>query len=129
MLKSYWVGWVGGWGGGPCDCCVSPSPKNWVFGILRLGPDLGLSVGSALGTCWDGGLGLGLELDNKLIIVPWYFLILNVVYTFFIRPLYFCLHDFIPLFEGKRWECFGGFSIRSIKSCWQGKSKVLLPRL
>ena len=24
-------------GGGPCDYCVSPSPKNWVFGFFRLG--------------------------------------------------------------------------------------------
>ena len=33
----------GGWGGGggPCDYCVSPRPKNWVFWVLRLGRDLG----------------------------------------------------------------------------------------
>ena len=29
------MGWVG-WGGGPCDYCVSPSPKNWVLGFFRL---------------------------------------------------------------------------------------------
>ena len=45
MLKSYW--W-GGWGGGPCDYCVSPSPFALDFGTL----DFGL---------WDFGLGL----DNK----------------------------------------------------------------
>ena len=53
------LGHFGG-GGGPCDYCVSPSPKNWVFGFFRLGLDLG----SDLGTCWDGGLGLRLGLDN-----------------------------------------------------------------
>ena len=31
---------IGGWlGGGPCDYCVSPSPKNWVLGIFSLGQD------------------------------------------------------------------------------------------
>ena len=48
--------------GGLCDYCVSPSPKNWVFGFFRLGLDLG----PGLGTCWDGGSGLGLGLDNFL---------------------------------------------------------------
>ncbi len=42
MVKSWgwggWVGWVSG--GGPCDYCVSPSPKNWVLGFFRLGLDL-----------------------------------------------------------------------------------------
>ena len=46
-----WVGWGGG--GGPCDYCVSPSPKNWVFGFFRLG----LTLGSGFGACWDRGLG------------------------------------------------------------------------
>ena len=32
-------------GGGPCDYCVSPSPKNWVFGFFRLGLDLGSGFG------------------------------------------------------------------------------------
>ena len=32
------LGWVGR--GDPCDYCVSPSPKNWVFGFFRLGLDL-----------------------------------------------------------------------------------------
>ena len=49
-------------GGGPCDYCVSPSPKNWVFGFFRLGPDLG----SGFGACWTGDWGLGLGLDNSL---------------------------------------------------------------
>ena len=46
---------VGGGGvvGGPCDYCVSPSPKNWVFGFFRLG----LTLGSGFGACWDRGLG------------------------------------------------------------------------
>ena len=43
MLKSW------GWGGGPCDYCVSPSPKNWAFGFFRLG----LTLGSGFGACWD----------------------------------------------------------------------------
>ena len=43
----------GGVVGGPCDYCVSPSPKNWVFGFFRLG----LSLGSGFGACWDRGLG------------------------------------------------------------------------
>ena len=53
MLKSYQVV---GWGGGPYDFIVSPSP-NWPFvsGVsLFLGMGLGL---------W--GLGLGLGLDNS----------------------------------------------------------------
>ena len=49
MLKSW--GWW--WGGGPCDYCVSPSPKNWVFGFFRLG----LTLESGFGACWDRGLG------------------------------------------------------------------------
>ena len=40
MLKSWGWGGVGWGGGGPCDYCVSPSPKNWVFGFFRLGLDL-----------------------------------------------------------------------------------------
>ena len=63
MLKSW--GWGGGGGvGGPCDYCVSPSPKNWVFGFFTLG----LDIGSDLGTCWEGVLGLGLGLDKRRII-------------------------------------------------------------
>ena len=59
MLKSWGSGGVGWGGGGPCDYCVSPSPKNWVFGFLRLGLDLK----SGFGACSDRGL-LGLGLDN-----------------------------------------------------------------
>ena len=47
--------------GGPCDYCVSPSPKNRVSGFFRFGMDLG----SDIETCWDEGLGLGLGLDNS----------------------------------------------------------------
>ena len=51
-----------GWGGGGLsDYCVSPIPKNRVFGFFRLG----LDFGSNLGTCWDGGFGLGPGLDNR----------------------------------------------------------------
>ena len=50
-------GGVGG-GGGPCDYCVSPSPKNWVFGFFRLGLTLDL------GPVGTGDWGLGLGLDN-----------------------------------------------------------------
>ena len=53
MVKS--CGWCGG---GPCDYCVSPSPKNWDLGFFRLG----LNLGSGFGT---GDWGLGLGLDNK----------------------------------------------------------------
>ena len=37
----------------PCDYCVSPSPKNWVFGFFRLA----LTLESGFGACWDRGLG------------------------------------------------------------------------
>ena len=56
MVKSW--GWVGG--GGPCDYCVSPSPKNWVLGIFSLVQDFWVRIWD----CWDGGLGLGLGLDK-----------------------------------------------------------------
>ena len=39
-------------GGSPCDYCVSPSPKNWVFGFLRLGLDLVKIWG-----LWGQGIG------------------------------------------------------------------------
>ena len=44
MLKSYRVGWWGGvgWGGGPCDFSVSPSPFGLDFGTLDFGLGLGL---------------------------------------------------------------------------------------
>ena len=44
-----------------CDYCVSPSPKNWVFGFS----DLVRTLGSGLGDYRDWGLGLGLGLDNS----------------------------------------------------------------
>ena len=41
MLKSYRVGW----GGGPCDYCVSPSPFDLNFGTLDFGTsDSGLTI-------------------------------------------------------------------------------------
>ena len=60
MLKSY--GWVG-WGGGPLDFSVSPSPlvPDWAFELGLTG--LGLGLGG-LGT---KGLDLGLGLDNNII--------------------------------------------------------------
>ena len=49
------------YGGGPCDYCVSPSPKNWVFGFFRLS----LTLGSQdLGPVGTGDWRLGLGLDN-----------------------------------------------------------------
>ena len=45
-------------GGGPCDYCVSPSPKILGFEFLRHGLDLGSGFGP-VGT-GDWGLGLGL---------------------------------------------------------------------
>ena len=45
-------------GGGSCDYFVSPSPQSKELGFgFRLGPHLE----STLGTCWDRGLGLGLD--------------------------------------------------------------------
>ena len=39
------VGWVGGWGGGPCDFSVSPSPFSLDFGTLDFRTsDLGLTI-------------------------------------------------------------------------------------
>ena len=35
-----------GVGGGPCDYCVRPSPKNWVFGFFRLGLTLESGFGA-----------------------------------------------------------------------------------
>ena len=49
-----------GWGGGPCDYCVGPSPNNWVFGFFRLC----LNLGSGFGPVGTGDRGLGLGLDN-----------------------------------------------------------------
>ena len=45
MLKSW------GWGGvgGPCDYCVSSSPKNWVLGIFSLGQDFWVRTWGLLG--------------------------------------------------------------------------------
>ena len=57
MLKSYWVGWGGV--GGPCDYCVSPSPKNWVLGIFSLGQDFWVRTLGTVGT-GDSDLDLGL---------------------------------------------------------------------
>ena len=59
------VGW-GGSGGGPCDYCVSPSPKNWVLGIFSLGQDLG-----TFGT-GDSDLDLGLTKINPVQILTTY---------------------------------------------------------
>ena len=35
-------------GGGPCDYCVSPSSKNWVFGLFRLGLNEGQNSGHGI---------------------------------------------------------------------------------
>ena len=43
------------------DYCVSPSPKKWVLVFLRLGQ----TFGSGLEKFWEGGLGLGVRLDNN----------------------------------------------------------------
>ena len=52
------------WGGGPCDYCVSPSPKNWFFEFFRLG----LTLESGFGPVGTGDWGLGLGLDNTYIL-------------------------------------------------------------
>ena len=63
MLKSW--GWVGGGGGGPCDYCVSPSPKNGVFGFFRLGLNLGVRIWGLLGQrIGDFDLGLTIRLTQ-----------------------------------------------------------------
>ena len=58
MVKSW------GWGGGVVVAHVifvsAPVQRLGFFGFFRLGLDLG----SDLGTYCDGGLGLGLGLDN-----------------------------------------------------------------
>ena len=46
------LGGGGGVGDGPSDYCISPRPKNWVYGFFRL------DFGSDLGTWLDRGLGL-----------------------------------------------------------------------
>ena len=50
-----------------CDYCVSPSPKNLVFGFFRLVLGLGSNLGS-LGLVgkgdWDFDLGLTIEAGN-----------------------------------------------------------------
>ena len=54
---------VGGGGGGVVAHVIivsAPAQRIGFFGFFRLGLDLG----STLGTYWDGGLGLGLGLDN-----------------------------------------------------------------
>ena len=48
-------------GGGPCDYCVSPVQKNWVFSFFRLG----LALESGFGAVGTGDWGLGLGLYNK----------------------------------------------------------------
>ena len=54
-FKSYgWWGGGVGWGGGPCDYCVTPSP-NWTW--ILIWTTLGLVLGL-------GRLDLGLGLDN-----------------------------------------------------------------
>ena len=45
----------GGGGGGPCDYCVSPSPKNWVFGFFRLRVRIWGLLGQGIGDL-DSGL-------------------------------------------------------------------------
>ena len=44
-----------------CDYCVSPSPKNWVFGFFLTWSEL---RGQDLGPVGTGDWGLGLGLDN-----------------------------------------------------------------
>ena len=53
---------VGGGGvvGGPCDYCVSPSPKIWVFGFFRLGVRIWGLLGQGI-----GDLDLGLTIFAK----------------------------------------------------------------
>ena len=50
------------YGGGPCDYCVSPSPKNWILGQ---GQDLG-PVGTG---DWDFDLGLTKSLWWVVVVV------------------------------------------------------------
>ena len=45
--------------GGPCDCCVSPSPNNLFLFLIRLGLGL-IRQGQDLGSVGTGDWGLGL---------------------------------------------------------------------
>ena len=47
--------------GGPCDYCVSPSPKNWVFGFFRLGVRIWGLLGQGIRDL-DSGLTINEEL-------------------------------------------------------------------
>ena len=52
-----------GWGGGVVAHVIivsAPVQRIWFWGFLVLVR----AFGSGLGDCWDGGLGLGLGLDN-----------------------------------------------------------------
>ena len=55
------------WGGvgGPCDYCVSPSPKNWIFGFFRLDLNLGVRIWGLLGQ----GIG-DLDLGSTIVFAP-----------------------------------------------------------
>ena len=60
MVKSYCyvlvVGWVGGW---VAHVIIASAPVQRIGFLVFL--RLGLNFGSALGTCWDGGLGHWLD--------------------------------------------------------------------
>ena len=65
MVKS--CGWVVG---GPCDYCVSPNPKYWVFGFFRPSQDFEVStwdlLGWGMGT-WTRDLLVKLELMQAVL--------------------------------------------------------------
>ena len=62
---------------GPCDYCVSPSPKIRFWGSL----DLVRTLRSGLGDSLDGGLGLVLGLDNiNLVLYCTVYYTFNVLY-------------------------------------------------
>ena len=50
-------------GGGPCDYCVSPSSKNWVFGLFRLSLNEGQNLGHGI---WDLDLGLTVNVQREM---------------------------------------------------------------
>ena len=113
MLKSYWVGGVGwggvvGWGGGPCDYCVSPVQRIGFLGFL----DLVWPLGQDLGPVGTGDWGLGLGLDNFLMISSLY--LSYLVNCFLDACLYYWPFHNILTYNSLSLNSFRSYYIRPI---------------